>query len=424
LFAIGVLLALSPLIIRALAYEAEHRVARMVAALAATGAPTRATQVAKPSIPAAENAALVYRQAFDVMQMSDDERTLLSEVASGRTSVSDRAVAAQVQGVLKRNAKTLALVRRAAAMPRCNFEVDRTDWGYRYSASKHRRCFLLLNAQSRIQLQAGQGEEALPTCMAALRAANAANEPLQISQLLRYGMISQGSATLAAILQEAPPPPGQCRALAKEIASVDLSDSWTKALITERARDLSSIEDVRSGKSSLGDLLDVNTRVDPHRPFMRWMLAADEIRYLAAMNRLVRNAPLPYRKLDDGDGTENRHRGRIPPAIITGFLGPFPIAGQPRRDQAMADLGLAEIALLLRAYHGTQGRYPDTLAELARIIDHPVPDDPFSGKPFVYRRQGNGFLLYGWGSNLKDDGGRSPSPKDESGGDMVVRFAR
>jgi len=34
-----------------------------------------------------------------------------------------------------------------------------------------------------------------------------------------------------------------------------------------------------------------------------------------------------------------------------------------------------------------------------------LPQDPFSGKDFVYKRQGKGFLLYSIGENLKDDGG-------------------
>ncbi len=38
-----------------------------------------------------------------------------------------------------------------------------------------------------------------------------------------------------------------------------------------------------------------------------------------------------------------------------------------------------------------------------------VPIDPFTGKPLVYRREGEGFIVYSLGSNQKDDGGRSTS---------------
>ena len=57
------------------------------------------------------------------------------------------------------------------------------------------------------------------------------------------------------------------------------------------------------------------------------------------------------------------------------------------------------------------------------------PDDPFSGKEFVYRRQGAGFRLYSLGPDLKDNKGqpilfgkdRKTPPESESGwdGDIV-----
>jgi hypothetical protein len=34
--------------------------------------------------------------------------------------------------------------------------------------------------------------------------------------------------------------------------------------------------------------------------------------------------------------------------------------------------------------------------------------DYFSGKNFVYRRNGEGFILYSVGANRRDDGGRMP----------------
>ncbi len=54
-----------------------------------------------------------------------------------------------------------------------------------------------------------------------------------------------------------------------------------------------------------------------------------------------------------------------------------------------------------------KGVYPPTLdALVADQYMKESPIDPYSGKPFVYRRTGDGFLLYSWGLNLVDDGGR------------------
>ena len=63
--------------------------------------------------------------------------------------------------------------------------------------------------------------------------------------------------------------------------------------------------------------------------------------------------------------------------------------------------------LACRLYKSRTGLYPASLEELVPGILTEVPIDPFTGKPFVYRREGEGFIVYSLGSNQKDDGGRS-----------------
>ena len=60
-----------------------------------------------------------------------------------------------------------------------------------------------------------------------------------------------------------------------------------------------------------------------------------------------------------------------------------------------------------RLYKSRMGQYPERLEALIPGILTEVPVDPFTGKPFVYRREGEGFIVYSLGSNQKDDGGRS-----------------
>ncbi|MBP7705908.1 MAG: hypothetical protein KA243_01550 [Candidatus Aminicenantes bacterium] len=63
--------------------------------------------------------------------------------------------------------------------------------------------------------------------------------------------------------------------------------------------------------------------------------------------------------------------------------------------------------LACRLYKSRTGHYPQTLDELVPGLLSEVPIDPFTGKPLVYRREGEGFIVYSLGSNEKDDGGRS-----------------
>jgi hypothetical protein len=63
--------------------------------------------------------------------------------------------------------------------------------------------------------------------------------------------------------------------------------------------------------------------------------------------------------------------------------------------------------LACRLYKSRTGRYPDNLGALVPGILKEVPIDPFTGKTLVYRREGEGFIVYSLGTNEKDDGGRS-----------------
>jgi len=72
-----------------------------------------------------------------------------------------------------------------------------------------------------------------------------------------------------------------------------------------------------------------------------------------------------------------------------------------------ATIVASRTGLACRLYKSRTGQYPENLEALVPGILKEVPIDPFTGKPFVYRREGEGFIVYSLGSNEKDDGGRS-----------------
>jgi hypothetical protein len=98
---------------------------------------------------------------------------------------------------------------------------------------------------------------------------------------------------------------------------------------------------------------------------------------------------------------------------------------QVARDRAIALRNAMMVALALKAYHAKYHAYPDSLAALRAYPGWELPEDPFSGKPFGYRRKGTGFVLYSWGEDLDDDGGRPIDPQSASlDGDIVWEFKR
>jgi hypothetical protein len=78
--------------------------------------------------------------------------------------------------------------------------------------------------------------------------------------------------------------------------------------------------------------------------------------------------------------------------------------------------GLHLIVRIL-AHRQTKGAFPDSLDALAPHGLVELRVDPFSGKDLVYRKTGDGFMLYSVSDNLKDDGGKHNEKRED--GDYV-----
>ena len=70
-----------------------------------------------------------------------------------------------------------------------------------------------------------------------------------------------------------------------------------------------------------------------------------------------------------------------------------------------AVLQVTRVGLALKRYKLAHGVYPDTLAPLTPSFLDRIPKDPCSGKSLLYRKDGDGFLLYSVGSDLQDNQG-------------------
>jgi hypothetical protein len=63
--------------------------------------------------------------------------------------------------------------------------------------------------------------------------------------------------------------------------------------------------------------------------------------------------------------------------------------------------------LAVLRFQKEKGKFPDNLDELVQAgYLAKLPDDAFSPGPLTYKKTEDGFLLYSWGENLKDDGGQ------------------
>jgi hypothetical protein len=86
-------------------------------------------------------------------------------------------------------------------------------------------------------------------------------------------------------------------------------------------------------------------------------------------------------------------------------LLPMIDGGMNAQDMGTTRRSLSHLAAALAVYRAEHGRYPDRLAHLAPAILPELPVDIYHSKPFIYQRDGEGYLLYSTGPNGIDDGG-------------------
>ncbi len=124
--------------------------------------------------------------------------------------------------------------------------------------------------------------------------------------------------------------------------------------------------------------------------------------------------------------------------VLTGLLLPSLNSPGNAADRAVTRLELTCVAAALAVYRSANDAYPETLAALVPVCLDSMPIDLYSGKPFLYERRGDGYLLYSVFENEADDNGTDGScgivdgewvtssdpSSDPDMSDLVVRLPR
>ena len=142
------------------------------------------------------------------------------------------------------------------------------------------------------------------------------------------------------------------------------------------------------------------------------------------MDQHTQFSTLPYREAKAKIEAERADLDKLPgfQGVLTKAFGSLGMERSfQHQDCAVTNIELCRVVLLLKAYKYERGAYPATLAQLQETLDWQLPQDPFSGQDFVYRRQGEGFKLYSFGPDLDDDSGTYSSYDDR---DIVWQCTR
>lgn len=115
-----------------------------------------------------------------------------------------------------------------------------------------------------------------------------------------------------------------------------------------------------------------------------------------------------------------QQRGEQMGTTVLALFGPVPASVFEAAARANTIGQLSRLGIAVAACQKQQGDFPDSLEGLVPAYLAELPNDPYTGKPFVYRIDNEGALVYSLGKNLKDDGGK-PLDEDSENYDHVFR---
>ena len=396
-----------------------------ITSIRSDGNPTTTADLAGERIPDEENAAVMYLKAFELTstKQGTEDSGVIGMFPSRKERAKDPTLWNKAAEVLPRYQGVISLVEQAQTRPKCRFPVN---WGRGYNAlfphlAPVRRLAQLLRAQALIDAKAGKMDEALRSTGLAFKLSDSLkDEPNLISQLVRITVVGIAARTFTEVLEYGGIDESQARRLYGTLSGINMDTSMVTAMRGERVFGILAFQEVRKNSPLWRSVEDSGSlpRV-VHTWFWRPMLYADEMYFLRMTDSAVRRVSLPYWEFSKHP---DPYRDQEPPkyAFLSGMIMPVYTRARSAAARVQAQLAGSEIVLTLEAYKDRYGGYPASLDELKARLGWPIPEDPFSDNDFIYRREGNSFLLYSIGENLKDDGARKYSSYVTRKGDESV----
>ena len=184
------------------------------------------------------------------------------------------------------------------------------------------------------------------------------------------------------------------------LGTIDLKSGLVSAMKGERAMGLDLLERVR--KNGFAGISSSSKRSSKRIPWLLNIRAcADELFYLNYMQRPVDAVSQPINKTIS---QTNYKEPEIPKyAIMSSICIPIFAKCRTKQYEAMATIQGDRTFLAVLAYKSKFGSYPQDLQQVEKNLGWKLPLDPLGKGLFKYKREGKGFVIYGFGRNRKDD---------------------
>ena len=245
------------------------------------------------------------------------------------------------------------------------------------------------------------------------------NEPLLISQLVRFSCSSLIGSSLQRILSRQALSDSQLSHLADEFQREENPFAIERALAGETCTGIMLFETGPAGVAVPGDSSnsgDERSNAGQTKSKLGWeslnligFTTRDLNFFLTTMSQYLAATKVPFpRKLDATKLAEDEFLTNYPGHfyIFSGLL--IPALGKSATKEAvvLANLRNAETALAIERYRLVhQNQLPEKLSDLVPAFLPEVPSDPFNGKLLRYQKLSTGYEVYSVGPNRVDDHG-------------------
>lgn len=361
-------------------------------------------EMAPAPVPDEENAALLYKKAFAVHagETDDTDVDILGRLSEGKAITP--AERAKLQGYLDRNREALALLHEAAGRPRCNFGLE---YGHGAAMEMPHITPLILSARLlEVEAALASQDRRSEIAQVSLRLSEAvAEEPVMLSQLVRT-VLHGISAGVGEQEFAGDVPPERLRSLLG-LSPEQVREGYERVLLFELYSGVKFVTDGGSLKDIGIEGLSLRRPDDP--------LTAHDLEYFAqSMSEYAGLAGRPYYEVRGELDRLRAERVDGAPWYAELTRAMLPTIGKALERQATteASLGTTQLAAALRTWRDEHGAYPPTLEAVREVLPR-MPLDPFTGKPYLYRREGEGFVVYTAGPSGIDGGGTPSVPGAE-----------
>jgi hypothetical protein len=377
----------------------------------AEGIPLSASELA-PDCPKADNGAALWRAAEALVYLEKHDGPLLARITDELTleRPPDEKSRQDLFLLVEKNRKALDLAAEASARPCLRFG----DWNGPPGDPRLLtmvRVTKLLAADAVLRRERGDLRGALDECRVSLRLAwRIMDEPSLITTLVAVADAKLTLCAFQSIARGAEIEAGVLDAWIKEIDTGAWRGRLNRCILYERTvglewglRTIGGQPAVLSAGLGAAGAEKVGSGIFDWlvRPVLKSQFIWVHKRY----GELDKIAGEPYYR--QNEFLNERHLERVPWYYRpTGVLFPEFHSVFLKEASLEAMMLTTRAGLACKIYRSKTGRYPGNIEALVPDILPDIPIDPFTGKPLVYKTENRELLIYSFGSNQKDDGGR------------------